>query len=84
MRIDFNQGLDARLLTDEAAELLSQMHLLCVRIAYDRRSMRKFVERAIGMLAAPAIRRRKIIVYMLYNFDDTPEDFFERMRDVLS
>ena len=84
MKIDFNQGLDARLLTDEVAELLSQMRLLCVRIAYDRKYMRKFVKRAIETLADHGIRRRKIIVYMLYNFDDTPEDLFERMRDVLS
>lgn len=84
MKIDFNQGLDARLITDEVAELLSQMHLLCVRISYDRKGMQPFIEEAIKTLAEHGIRRRKIVVYMLYNFKDDPDDLFERMRDVLN
>jgi len=84
MKIDFNQGLDARLITDEVAELLSKMKLLCVRISYDHVSMRRHVKRAIELLASHGIRRRSILVYMLYNFQDTPDDLFKRMRDVLS
>jgi pyruvate-formate lyase-activating enzyme len=30
--VDFNQGLDARLLTDEAAEKLAEMRTLCIRL----------------------------------------------------
>ncbi|RLI32263.1 hypothetical protein DRO56_03835 [Candidatus Bathyarchaeota archaeon] len=83
MKIDFNQGLDARLITEEVAELLSKMKLLCVRISYDHLSMRRYVKRAIELLASHGIRRRSILVYMLYNFQDTPDNLFERMRDIL-
>ena len=84
MKIDFNQGLDARLITNEVAEKLSQMNLLCVRLSYDYKAMRRFVERAIEILAAHGIRKRKILVYVLYNYWDDPDDFFERVRDILN
>lgn len=84
MKVDFNQGLDARLITEEVAERLSKMRLLCIRISYDHKGMRKYVEKAIEKISAYGIRRRKIVVYMLYNFNDSPDDFFMRMRDVLS
>jgi hypothetical protein len=84
LKIDFNQGLDARLITDEVVEKLSCMRLLCIRLAYDRRDIGKFVERAITKITSYGIRGRKIFVYLLYNFDDDPEDFFLRLRDILN
>lgn len=71
--VDFNQGLDARLITDDVAERLSKMRLLCVRISYDHDAIR-----------AHGIRRRSILVYTLYNFQDDPDNFFSRVKDVLS
>ena len=84
MKIDFNQGLDARLVTDEVAEELSRMRLLCVRLSYDYKAVRPFVEKAVETLAEHGIRRRKIFIYLLYNWEDSPDDFFERLRDVLN
>lgn len=81
--VDFNQGLDARLITDEVAEKLSEIRLLCIRMAYDYNSKREHVKKAIEKISARGIRRRSIFVYMLYNFEDDPEDLFSRMRDVL-
>jgi hypothetical protein len=83
MKIDFNQGLDARLITDEVAEKLSRMKLMCVRIAYDNEAMKESVKNAIEKLSARGIRRRSMLVYLLYNFDDDPDCFLARMRDVL-
>jgi len=83
MKIDFNQGLDARLITDEVAERLGQLRLQCVRLAYDKDSYERYVERAVEKIAACGIRRRSILIYLLYNFDDDPESFFRRMRNVL-
>jgi len=83
MKVDFNQGLDARLFTDEVAEKLSMMRLMCVRLSYDRDEVGPFVERAIEMLSERGMRRRSVLVYVLYNFDDDPEGFFKRVRDVL-
>lgn len=82
--VDFNQGLDARLLSDEASEKLSKMKMHLVRLAYDNKRDERFVKRAIERLNAVGIRGRKIMVYILYNFKDDPEDFFERVRNTLT
>ncbi|MEM3602618.1 MAG: hypothetical protein QXN87_08115 [Candidatus Bathyarchaeia archaeon] len=84
MRVDFNQGLDARLITEDVAEKLAQMRLMCVRLSYDRDEMEPHVESAIEMLSKIGIRRRSIFVYVLYNFDDDPESFFRRVSNVLN
>jgi len=81
-RIDFNQGIDARLITDEVAAKIAKMKLKYIRISYDNRKVGKYVKKAIEKLSA-YFSRRKIIVYMLYNFKDSPDDLFARMRDVL-
>jgi len=84
LKVDFNQGLDARLMDDDVAELLSRMHIEpLIRLAYDTRGMRRPVGRAVNMLREHGIRGRRIMVYVLYNFRDDPEDFLERVRDVL-
>ena len=84
LEVDFNQGLDAMLLTPQIAEELSKMKLPCVRLSYDSKGRGIFVKRAIELLTSCGIRGREILVYMLYNYKDDPNDFFERVRDVLS
>lgn len=83
MSVDFNQGLDARLVTGDVADKLAKMRLLCVRLAYDRDEMELYVEKTIEMLNKRGIRKRSIFVYVLYNFDDGPESFFRRVGNVL-
>jgi len=87
--VDFNQGLDARLITDEVAERLSRLKLssgrgVKVRLGYDSTSMKPYVGKAIERLKAAGIKGRKIMVYVLFNYSDDPEDFFSRVRDVLN
>lgn len=82
--VDFNQGLDARLITEETAYQLSQLKLKFVRLAYDNIEMRGALKRAIDNLELAGIRKRSIIVYTLFNFNDSPEDFKERISDLLS
>jgi len=84
LEVDFNQGLDAMLLTPQIAEELSSMKLPCVRLSYDRIGQRAFVKQAIELLISHGIRGREIFVYVLYNYRDAPNEFFERVRDVLS
>ncbi|MEM3827977.1 MAG: hypothetical protein QXP36_02000 [Conexivisphaerales archaeon] len=90
LRVDFNQGLDAKLITYDVAERLRRLKLdsgrgIKIRLAYDLLSNRKFVKRAIDRLSAVGMRRREIMVYVLFNYEkDNPEDFFERVRDILS
>lgn len=85
VRVDFNQGLDARLISSYVAKRISQLvraHDL-VRLSYDYREMRPYVKRAIEHLCSHGIDGKRILVYALYNFTDDPQDFFDRMKDIL-
>ena len=84
MKVDFNQGLDARLVTDEVAEKISKLRMDAVRMAWDYEGIRPTVERAINILSAHEISRRNMIFYALFNYVDSPEDFFRRVRDLLN
>lgn len=85
LAVDFNQGLDARLITRDVAEKISQLKIdRFVRISYDTSDMRAFVEKAIGLLKSSGISGRNILVYLLYNFTDSPQDLFNRIRNVLN
>jgi len=83
VEVDFNQGLDARLLTEEVALKLNKLNLSLVRLAYDTRSIRTTLKRAIDLLMQIGIKGRKIVVYCLYNHLDSPDDFLHRIRDLL-
>ena len=82
--VDFNQGLDARLINEEVAQKLARLKLKFVRLAYDNKEQRKKLKKAIDHLAEAGIRKRSIIVYTLYNFHDDPEDFKERVTELLN
>ena len=84
VQVDFNQGLDARLIDKDVANELSGLRISPIRMAYDIPSERKALERAIPALEAAGFGRRQMIVYTLYNFTDTPEEFFSRVKDLLS
>jgi len=83
MAVDFNQGLDARLLSPEAAALISKMKIRTVRLAYDTPSQKEAVESAIELLHSQGVRKRRIQVYTLFNFRETPDEFLERVRQIL-
>lgn len=84
LRVDFNQGLDARLITKKVARKVSQLKVdEVIRLSYDYREMERYVKRAIDFLKSEGIEGRNILVYALYNFTDDPQDLFERMKDVL-
>jgi len=83
-KVDFNQGLDARLINEEAAERLSKLRMDAVRIAYDQKNMRNAVQKAIERLSDHGIKKRKILCYTLYNFADNSRELFERIRDLLN
>ena len=83
VEVDFNQGMDARLITDESAKLLSKMNIPVIRLAFDYAGIRPWVEQAIGHLKNHGIRGRRIVFYVLHNYVDSPQGFFERVRDLL-
>jgi hypothetical protein len=84
LEVDFNQGLDARLITDEVAKELAKVRIRPIRMAYDIPNEKKALERAIPALEAAGFNRRRMVVYTLYNFTDSPDDFLQRVIDLLS
>jgi len=76
--VDFNQGVDARLLTEEKMELLAQLPLKPLRIAFDDIKLEKLYVEKIRLARKYGIRR--LSNYILFNYDDTPEDFYRRLQ----
>ena len=74
--VDFNQGIDARLLTDEKMEILSQLPLRPFRLAYDSGDMTEIYTNAFRVAYKYGVRH--FSNYMLYNFEDTPDDLWRR------
>lgn len=77
-RIDFNQGLDARLFDEDKAKQLSKININPIRFAFDDIKYEKHVLKAIRL--AKKHFKSEISVYVLYNYKDTPEDFFYRIN----
>jgi hypothetical protein len=79
-RVDFNQGVDARILCKDPMYLreLATICLKPLRIAFDHLGVKKPYEQAVRYAAEYGLT--ELSNYMLYNFHDGPEDLFERMR----
>ena len=79
-RVDFNQGVDARILS-KTPMYLREMSKICIdplRIAFDHVGMLRVYQRSVEMAADYGLR--SLSNYMLYNFMDTPNDLYRRMR----
>lgn len=78
-RVDFNQGVDARLLFKNPVLLkeLSTIAISPLRIAFDHLGVKKYYEKSIRQAAEYGIN--SLSNYMLYNFYDTPEDLYKRL-----
>lgn len=87
--VDFNQGLDAFLMTPHKAERLAELAIRPARIAFDHIEDAEVYKKAITLCARCGITHMSN--YLLYNGEDftgkghsyhadTPEDLYERMR----
>ncbi len=76
--VDFNQGTDARYVTDELMKLMSEIPIRPLRIAFDYWGMRKQYESAVRLAAKYGIK--ELSNYILYNFKDSPEELFYRLE----
>lgn len=87
--VDFNQGLDAFLMTEQKAKLLGKIAIRPARIAFDHIEDIEVYERAIRRAATNGVNY--LSNYILYNSDaftgkgnsykaDTPEDLYNRLR----
>lgn len=87
--VDFNQGLDAFLMTEHKAKRLGEIAIRPARIAFDHVEDKEAYKKAIRLCAENGITHMSN--YLLYNGEefkgkghsyhaDTPEDLYERMQ----
>lgn len=76
--VDFNQGVDARFLTEGKMELLSQLPLKPLRIAFDDIKLEKLYVEKIRLAHKYGVRH--LSNFILFNFEDTLEDFYKRLQ----
>lgn len=80
--IDFNQGLDIRLMTQEKAEMLDQLKIKQIHFAWDRYEDKDKVLPKLEMYANHCGKRhyaKNAIVYTIVNFTSTIEQDLERV-----
>ena len=76
--IDFNQGVDARLVNDKKMKKLAEINIRPLRIAFDHYSMKDEYLYAINLAVQNGITN--LSNYLLYNFDDRPDELYYRMK----
>lgn len=83
--VDFNQGVDIRLMTAEKAEMLKQIKLKHIHFAYDRYQDKEMIEPKFRMVKEiTGWGRDKVSVYLLTNFDTTMSQNLDRIYFIRS
>ena len=81
LKVDFNQGLDHRLLTDDLArELLTLKHIQEMRFAFDDLGYTPSVLKALNMLKSNGLRDWGSRWYVYIGEKDTFDTVFKRME----
>jgi len=79
--MDFNQGLDLRLINKENAGLLAKVKLeRMVRFAWDEIKDESKIIRGLKFVIGAGIKPRNITVYVLIGFDTTFEEDLYRIQ----
>ena len=76
--VDFNQGVDARLFTEDKVRLLSEIPIRPLRVAFDDLRFKDVYIKAIRLGAKYGLK--DFSNYLLYNFNDQPEELYQRFR----
>lgn len=78
--VDFSQGVDIRLMTEEKAEMIKRIKMKNIHFAWDRyEDKEKIVPKLKMFKELTGYDYRKLTVYMLCNFDTTFEQDLERV-----
>ncbi len=78
--IDFNQSLDAREVTDEVFKRMKGLNVNPMRFSFDHMGQDKHCQKAIELSKKYGFT--KIHVDVLYNWNDTIEDFYYRLKEL--
>ena len=79
LRLDFNQGLDARLVNEENARLLCRVHLRYIRFACDTQGMISSVKNAMRLLREAGYKREFFIYFLAEDAAET----LDRIKQVM-
>jgi hypothetical protein len=83
IRVDFNQGLDARLITDDVAKMLTRLKWInYVRMSADTDAMLDVVLTAIDRLGKYRVKPYKVFVYVLVQDVDSAEKRVLALRKI--
>lgn len=78
--VDFNQGVDIRMMTEEKAAMLKQVKIKQIHFAYDRYQDKKIIEPKFKTFKdVTGWDRHKVGVYCLTGFDTTLEQDLDRI-----
>lgn len=82
--VDFSQGLDIRVMTEEKAEMLSKIKVKSVHFAWDRfEDKEKIVSKFKNFKDITSWSRAKMGVYVLTGYDTTFEQDLERVYTLI-
>ena len=76
--VDFNQGIDSRLVTNENMHKLSEICIRPLRIAFDHWELRDIYRESIVKAVNAGIT--ELSNYLMYNYNDKPEELYYRLR----
>ena len=76
--VDFNQGLDLRLIQKKHLARLAELEVRPLRIAFDNVALEPIYLRKIPWVLDHGFR--EISTYVLYNHNDTPADLYRRLN----
>lgn len=76
--VDFNQGTDARYVTDEIMKKMSEIPIRPLRLAFDYIGIKEKYINAVRL--AHKYQIKELSNYLLYNFHDAPQDLYNRLR----
>ena len=83
VRIDFNQGMDARLITPEVAEIMSRLKWIrFIRMSCDTDAMLDTVIEKIELLKRHGVKPYRVFVYLLVQDIKSAENRALALRDV--
>lgn len=77
--IDFSQGLDIRLMTEQKAQMINNMKITRLHFAWDKFSDKFVVDCLKKYRPIFKLNRQKLCVYILTNFNSTFEEDLERV-----
>lgn len=75
--VDFNQGLDSRLIDEKKAALLAKIAINPARVAFDHVQLADLYSDKIRLLAMHGVSH--LSNFLLFNFKDRPSDLYERI-----